>query len=262
MKKIFLTEADRKKIISDKEKAIVESFAKTFNKIKRIDENELNEYNSLDDDGALINTLIEKLKETPEGNNVIKNLGVETIGRLSDNMYANGNRHVEVQAKLLIKRYGQDDYENSDQKLERYQNSEYYLNGERVYPEINYYNHYIGAVLDDRFYKIRDIEGQNGKYSLEQPKGKTGIYTENSDEESDEIENKETIYIDNDLSDYFDVPYQNEGEETIINSGALKNRNNRRSWDSKHLAIFDKYTGKDLLLKGKGYGWWEIVNAR
>ena len=42
MKKIFLTEADRKKIISDKEKAIVESFAKTFNSIKRIDENEIN----------------------------------------------------------------------------------------------------------------------------------------------------------------------------------------------------------------------------
>jgi hypothetical protein len=42
MKKIFLTEADRKKIISDREKAIVESFAKTFNSIKRIDENEIN----------------------------------------------------------------------------------------------------------------------------------------------------------------------------------------------------------------------------
>ncbi len=41
MKKIFLTEADRKKIISDREKAIVESFAKTFNKIKRLDENEI-----------------------------------------------------------------------------------------------------------------------------------------------------------------------------------------------------------------------------
>lgn len=46
MKK-FLTEADKKKIISDKEKAIIESFAKTFNKIKRIDENQINE---IDDD--------------------------------------------------------------------------------------------------------------------------------------------------------------------------------------------------------------------
>ena len=40
-KKKFLTESDRKKIVSDKEKAILESFAKTFNKIKRIDENEV-----------------------------------------------------------------------------------------------------------------------------------------------------------------------------------------------------------------------------
>ena len=42
-KKEFLTEAKRKAIIADKEKAILESFAKTFNKIKRIDENEVNE---------------------------------------------------------------------------------------------------------------------------------------------------------------------------------------------------------------------------
>ena len=38
MKKEFITEAKRKAIISEKEKAIVESFAKNFNRIKRIDE--------------------------------------------------------------------------------------------------------------------------------------------------------------------------------------------------------------------------------
>jgi hypothetical protein len=43
-KKEFLTEAKRKAIIADKEKAILESFAKTFNKIKRIDENTINEF--------------------------------------------------------------------------------------------------------------------------------------------------------------------------------------------------------------------------
>ena len=46
--KEFLTEAKRKAIISEKEKAILESFAKTFNKIKRIDENELNEFDGED----------------------------------------------------------------------------------------------------------------------------------------------------------------------------------------------------------------------
>jgi hypothetical protein len=44
-KKQFLTESDRKQILADKEKAILESFAKTFNKIKRIDENELTQNN-------------------------------------------------------------------------------------------------------------------------------------------------------------------------------------------------------------------------
>ena len=43
-KKEFLTEAKRKAIIADKEKAIIESFAKTFNKIKRVDENKINEF--------------------------------------------------------------------------------------------------------------------------------------------------------------------------------------------------------------------------
>jgi hypothetical protein len=47
--KQFLTEAKRKSIIADKEKAILESFAKTFNKIKRIDENEINEVATLQD---------------------------------------------------------------------------------------------------------------------------------------------------------------------------------------------------------------------
>jgi len=47
--KQFLTEAKRKAIIADKEKAILESFAKTFNKIKRIDENEINEAATVQD---------------------------------------------------------------------------------------------------------------------------------------------------------------------------------------------------------------------
>jgi len=90
-------------------------------------------------------------------------------------MYSGGNRHPTIQAKILIKNYGASDYENYEQKLERFKNSEYYLNGERVYPEINYYNNYLGAVLDDRFYKFDEIEGEKGKYSLREPKGRTGM---------------------------------------------------------------------------------------
>jgi hypothetical protein len=45
MKKILLTESEKKAIILEKEKSIIANFAKTFNTIKRIDENELNESN-------------------------------------------------------------------------------------------------------------------------------------------------------------------------------------------------------------------------
>jgi hypothetical protein len=47
MKKILLNETERKVIILEREKAIVESFAKTFNKIKRIDENDLEDYEAV-----------------------------------------------------------------------------------------------------------------------------------------------------------------------------------------------------------------------
>lgn len=43
MKKILLTESEKKAIISEREQAIINNFAKTFNSIKRIDENELKE---------------------------------------------------------------------------------------------------------------------------------------------------------------------------------------------------------------------------
>tara|TARA_R110000782_G_scaffold21299_1_gene57299 strand:- start:3790 stop:4344 length:555 start_codon:yes stop_codon:yes gene_type:complete len=43
MKKLILTESEKKAIISQREKAIMENFTKTFNSIKRIDENEVNE---------------------------------------------------------------------------------------------------------------------------------------------------------------------------------------------------------------------------
>ena len=47
MKKIILTEADKKQIIIDREKLIIENFSKTFNKIKRLDENFINEKEEL-----------------------------------------------------------------------------------------------------------------------------------------------------------------------------------------------------------------------
>jgi hypothetical protein len=45
MKKILLTESDKKHILTEREQAIIDKFAQTFNSIKRIDENEVNEIN-------------------------------------------------------------------------------------------------------------------------------------------------------------------------------------------------------------------------
>jgi len=57
--------------------------------------------------------------------------------------------------------------------LERMKNSEYYLNGVRVYPEINYwYNQELSAILNGGYYKFDKIEGEEGKYSLRLPKDK------------------------------------------------------------------------------------------
>jgi len=47
MRKILLNESEKKAIILEREKAIVDNFAKTFNSIKRIDENEVNEIGSM-----------------------------------------------------------------------------------------------------------------------------------------------------------------------------------------------------------------------
>ena len=57
-KKDFLTEAKRKAIIADKEKTIIESFAKTFNKIKRVYENEVSQSTNMGDKKRKIVVLV------------------------------------------------------------------------------------------------------------------------------------------------------------------------------------------------------------
>ncbi len=91
-KKEFLTEAKRKAIIADKEKAIIESFAKTFNKIKRLDENEVPtmdiknaekqafEFAKSPEMGAFVNKILANAK--PEEIEQLK----RTIGSVSEGM--------------------------------------------------------------------------------------------------------------------------------------------------------------------------------
>jgi hypothetical protein len=61
MKKIFLNESEKKKLISEKEKMIIESFAKNFNKIKRVDENEIETGNQIDQNTTLAYKIVKKI---------------------------------------------------------------------------------------------------------------------------------------------------------------------------------------------------------
>ena len=70
-------------------------------------------------------------------------------------------------------------FEESDEdKLQRYQQYTYTLNGEVVSPKIGYYNNYIGAELDGEFLKV-GIPSEDGVVQLRYPQGKQGMYTEN-----------------------------------------------------------------------------------
>jgi hypothetical protein len=63
------------------------------------------------------------------------------------------------------------------------------------------------------------------------------------------------IYLNRDLSEYFDVSYNNEKEETIIHTNALLRAN--KEWDTEHKKILSG--SRDLYLYGAGFGWWEII---
>lgn len=68
--------------------------------------------------------------------------------------------------------------ESDEDKLARYKNYTYMLDGEVVSPEIGWYNNYLGAELNGKFLKL-GIPGEDGIVQLRYPQGKTGTYTEN-----------------------------------------------------------------------------------
>lgn len=68
--------------------------------------------------------------------------------------------------------------ESDEDKLARYRSYTYMLDGEVVFPEIEWFNNYIGAELNGKLLKI-GTPGEDGVVQLRSPQGKTGIYTEN-----------------------------------------------------------------------------------
>ena len=68
--------------------------------------------------------------------------------------------------------------ESDEDKLARYKNYTYMLDGEVVSPEIGWFDNYIGAELDGKLLKV-GIPSEDGVVQLRSPQGKTGMYTEN-----------------------------------------------------------------------------------
>jgi hypothetical protein len=72
------------------------------------------------------------------------------------------------------------DIKDKDQeKLERYSQYTYTLNGKEVFPELAFFNNILKAELDDTLYRIS--EPVNGVVELNSIKGKTGMYTEENE---------------------------------------------------------------------------------
>ncbi len=64
-----------------------------------------------------------------------------------------------------------------EDKLAKYEQYTYTLDGEVVEPEIAFFNNYIGAELDGQVYRV-GIPDETGTVELRSHKGKTGMYTE------------------------------------------------------------------------------------
>lgn len=75
MKKILLNESEKKAIITQREKTIIESFSKTFNSIKRVDENYGEDYELASRE---VQYGVNPYEDEPEMGNMYK---VEVIGK-------------------------------------------------------------------------------------------------------------------------------------------------------------------------------------
>lgn len=69
--------------------------------------------------------------------------------------------------------------DKNQEKLEKYNQYTYTLNGKEVFPELAFFNNILKAELDDTIYRIS--EPVNGVVELNPIKGKTGMYTEENE---------------------------------------------------------------------------------
>lgn len=89
--------------------------------------------------------------------------------------------------------------DKNDDKIAKYEQYTYTLDGKVVKPEIAFYNNLLKAELDGTLYKIE--EPVNGKIELRPISGKTGMYTEAIGVKITGNSGKETVTSFKDLSD-------------------------------------------------------------
>ena len=104
MKKVFLSTKDKENLVKDREKAIIENFSKTFNKIKRLDEGEIAET-----EVSEIFGWSDKEKQAKAGE---KNQAFDQAAQAYLQSIANSPKFVEI-AKQQIERARQTAIENA-----------------------------------------------------------------------------------------------------------------------------------------------------
>jgi len=117
-------------------------------------------------------------KQTETQANTTQDIAFRRILSLMNRAKAGALQSLANQDRFEADREGMDEGFDED-KIEKYKQYTYTLDGETVIPdEIGFYNHYLGAELDGKFYKF-SIPSEDGVVQLRSPQGKTGIYTEN-----------------------------------------------------------------------------------
>lgn len=124
MKKIILNETQKKAALLEREKAIYENFTKTFNKIKRIDENELDgnmqnlekkafDFANSPEIGNLVNKILSNTK--PEDIQNIKNVVNE--GGIYENDFSSFLKVVDKAENVLTENFDESDLEKQVGKV-------------------------------------------------------------------------------------------------------------------------------------------------
>jgi len=136
--------------------------------------------------------------------------------------------------------------DKNQEKLEKYDQYTYTLNGKEVFPELAFFNNILKAELDDTIYRIS--EPVNGVVELNPIKGKTGMYTEADIKSPLTINGKIVASFTQNGDKSYSVAYENGDTETIAVSNDIWDKINML--DKNPTGLNESYTtntsGKEL----------------